>query len=89
MPRAPVFSPGRTFIYGVLIFFALLYLTPLYVMLTTSFKNIEEIRNGNLLALPQDPTLHAWIKAWKPNDWNTARVRVVGACRRSPPGSTA
>jgi glucose/mannose transport system permease protein len=43
---------------------ALLYLTPLYVMITTSFKDIEEIRNGNLLALPQDPTLYAWIKAW-------------------------
>ena len=88
MPRAPVFSPGRTFIYGVLIFFALLYLTPLYVMLTTSFKDIEEIRNGNLLALPQDPTLHAWIKAWStactgsdceglaPFFWNSVRIVV-------------
>ena len=58
------FSLGRALIYGFLLVMALLYLTPLYVMLTTSFKDIEEIRSGNLLALPQDPTLYAWIKAW-------------------------
>lgn len=55
---------GRAFIYALLCLFALLYLTPLYVMLSTSFKDIEEIRSGNLLALPQDPTLYAWSKAW-------------------------
>lgn len=58
------FTTGRALIYGFLLVMALLYLTPLYVMITTSFKDIEEIRNGNLLALPQDPTLYAWIKAW-------------------------
>jgi glucose/mannose transport system permease protein len=58
------FTPGRALIYSFLVVMALLYLTPLYVMITTSFKDIEEIRNGNLLALPQDPTLYAWIKAW-------------------------
>ena len=88
MPSNQGFSFGRGFIYGVLIFFALLYLTPLYVMLTTSFKDIEEIRSGNLLALPADPTLHAWIKAWSsactgseceglaPFFWNSVRIVV-------------
>jgi glucose/mannose transport system permease protein len=37
---------------------------PLYVMITTSLKDIEEIRQGNLLALPHAPTLYAWLKAW-------------------------
>ncbi|MFZ9022470.1 MAG: carbohydrate ABC transporter permease, partial [Litorivicinaceae bacterium] len=37
---------------------------PLYVMITTSLKDIEEIRQGNLLALPAAPTLYAWAKAW-------------------------
>jgi glucose/mannose transport system permease protein len=55
---------GRYFIYGILILFVLVYLTPLYVMLVTSFKDIEEIRSGNLMALPDSPTLAAWIKAW-------------------------
>ncbi|HSG04407.1 MAG TPA: carbohydrate ABC transporter permease [Marinobacterium sp.] len=58
------FSAGRALIYAFLLIMALLYLTPLYVMIATSFKDIEEIRSGNLLALPQDPTLYAWIKAW-------------------------
>jgi len=51
-------------IYLILIFFALFYLSPLYVMIATSLKSVEEIRVGNLLALPQDPSLAAWAKAW-------------------------
>ena len=55
---------GRAAIYALLFAFAVAYLTPLYVMVMTSLKDIEEIRQGNLLALPESPTLHAWIKAW-------------------------
>ncbi|MGO7859966.1 carbohydrate ABC transporter permease, partial [Rhizobium ruizarguesonis] len=47
---------GRTVIYGLLLVFAVLYLLPLFVMLPTSFKPMDEIQNGNLLALPQAPT---------------------------------
>ncbi|MGO7990873.1 carbohydrate ABC transporter permease, partial [Rhizobium leguminosarum] len=42
---------GRTVIYGLLLIFAVLYLMPLFVMLTTSFKTMDEIQNGNMLAL--------------------------------------
>lgn len=58
------YSAGRIAIYICLLVFAGLYLMPLYVMITTSLKDIEEIRQGNLLALPQSPTLYAWLKAW-------------------------
>ena len=58
------FSAGRVAIYVCLLVFAVLYLMPLYVMITTSLKDIEEIRQGNLLALPHTPTLYAWLKAW-------------------------
>ena len=58
------FSAGRIAIYACLVVFAALYLMPLYVMITTSLKDIEEIRQGNLLALPHAPTLYAWLKAW-------------------------
>jgi len=58
------FSAGRIAIYVCLLVFAVLYLMPLYVMITTSLKDIEEIRQGNLLALPHAPTLYAWLKAW-------------------------
>ncbi len=58
------FSAGRIAIYICLMVFALLDLMTLYVMITTSLKDIEEIRQGNLLALPHAPTLYAWLKAW-------------------------
>ncbi|ESX20824.1 carbohydrate ABC transporter permease [Mesorhizobium sp. M1148] len=55
---------NRIVIYGLLALFALFYLMPLFVMLVTSFKTMEEIQNGNMLALPQAPTFDPWIKAW-------------------------
>lgn len=77
---------GRIIIYLILLFFAFLYLAPLYVMFTTSLKDIEEIRSGNLMALPLDPTFYAWKKAWSsactgseckglaPYFWNSVRI---------------
>ena len=77
---------GRTLIYLILLFFAFIYLAPLYVMFTTSLKDIEEIRSGNLMALPMDPTFYAWKKAWSsactgsecrglaPFFWNSVRI---------------
>ena len=76
----------RAFIYLILLFFAFIYLAPLYVMFTTSLKDIEEIRSGNLMALPIDPTFYAWKKAWSsactgsdcnglaPYFWNSVRI---------------
>src|SRR4051812_21496043 len=60
----PGFSPLRALLWAILLLFALFYLAPLYVMLATSLKSVEEIRAGNLLALPRDPSLAAWAKAW-------------------------
>lgn len=54
----------RAMIYAALVFAALYYLIPLYVMLTTSVKSMEEIRAGNLLSLPQSIGFAAWDKAW-------------------------
>ncbi len=54
----------RILLYALLILFALFYLAPLYVMIVTSLKSAEEIRQGNLMALPVDPSLAAWSKAW-------------------------
>ena len=49
---------------GCWLLFALVYLMPLFVMLVTSFKTMDEIQNGNMLALPQAPTFEPWLKAW-------------------------
>ncbi|MGH7119269.1 MAG: carbohydrate ABC transporter permease [Acetobacteraceae bacterium] len=55
---------GRAFIYGLLIFFAALFLIPLYVMIGTSFKTLNEIYNGNMLELPRAWTIAPWLDAW-------------------------
>lgn len=79
---------GRTLIYTLLIGFALIYLAPLYVMLVTSLKDIEEIRSGNLIALPEHLNFSAWGKAWSsactgseceglaPYFWNSVRIVI-------------
>ncbi len=51
-------------LYALLILFALYYLMPLFVMLTTSLKTLDDIRGGNLIALPEQVSFDAWIKAW-------------------------
>ena len=55
---------NRIIIYGLLIFFALVYLIPLFVMLVTSFKTMDEIQSGNMLAFPEAPTFDPWARAW-------------------------
>src|SRR5262245_23430772 len=54
----------RAAIYGALLLFALIYLLPLFVMLVTSFKTLDEVRGGNMLQLPQQPTIAPWLNAW-------------------------
>lgn len=55
---------NRIVIHGLLLIFAAVYLLPLFVMLATSFKTLDEIRGGNILALPSQPTVEPWAKAW-------------------------
>ncbi|RUX07741.1 carbohydrate ABC transporter permease [Mesorhizobium sp. M8A.F.Ca.ET.059.01.1.1] len=55
---------GRLFVYGCLAFLATLYLVPLWVMLITSFKPLDEIYSGSLIGLPKQFTFEAWSKAW-------------------------
>ena len=55
---------GRFFIYACLAFIAAVYLLPLLVVVFTSLKSLDEIRDGSLLSLPQDPSLEAWRHAW-------------------------
>jgi glucose/mannose transport system permease protein len=55
---------GRVIVYSLLVLVALYYLMPLFVMVTTSLKTLDEIRAGNMLSLPGSITLEAWTKAW-------------------------
>ena len=54
----------RVLIFTVLIIFAVYYLLPLFVMVVNSLKTLDEIRSGNMLALPEVFTIAPWISAW-------------------------
>lgn len=78
----------RWLLYITLCLFALYYLVPLFVMVTTSLKSLEEIRTGSLIALPRDITFAAWSTAWssactgiqceglRPYFWNSVLLAV-------------
>lgn len=54
----------RLGVYAFLGIAALFFAVPLYVMVATSLKSMEEIRAGQILAWPVAPTLAAWSAAW-------------------------
>ncbi|MGE3831604.1 MAG: carbohydrate ABC transporter permease [Parvibaculaceae bacterium] len=62
---------ARAAIYAILILFAVYYLLPLYVMVVNSLKPLDEIRQGNMLALPNQWTIEPWLSAW-----STAQIGV-------------
>ncbi|MEV8466998.1 carbohydrate ABC transporter permease [Fluviibacterium sp. DFM31] len=62
---------ARTFIYVVLLVFALFYLLPFFVMLVNSVKPLSEITEGNMMALPKELTFAPWSSAW-----STAQIGV-------------
>ena len=63
-PRKRRLSAARIGVYAFLFGAALFFLLPLYVMITTSFKTMDEIRIGSVLALPAQMTLDPWRSAW-------------------------
>lgn len=92
-PASPAQSPIakvilRWLLYVLLGAFALFYLAPLFVMVTTSLKSLEEIRTGDLLSLPREVTFDAWATAWssactgiqcegvQPYFWNSVLIAV-------------
>jgi len=62
-PRA-LLRPARIGVYAFLFVSAAFFLLPLYVMLITSVKPMEEIRLGNIFSLPMKMTLEPWAQAW-------------------------
>ena len=60
----PFITPQRVLVYTVLTICAVFFLFPLYIMIITSLKNIQEIQSGNIFIPTMTPTLDAWEKAW-------------------------
>jgi glucose/mannose transport system permease protein len=64
-PRKKKRITGRSIaVLGFLAMCALFFCVPLYVVLTTSLKTMDEIRQGDIFALPQALNLDAWNFAW-------------------------
>ena len=79
---------ARIGMYVFLVVSAIFFLLPLLLVLINSLKPMEEIRQGNLLALPINPNFDAWVAAWqsacsgldcggvRPGLWNSIKITV-------------
>jgi glucose/mannose transport system permease protein len=79
---------GRIGLYAFMISVALFFLLPLWIMIVTSLKTMDEIRLGNILAWPAVMTIEPWIKAWsaactglecngiRVGFWNSIRILI-------------
>ncbi|RAX37391.1 carbohydrate ABC transporter permease [Rhizobium tropici] len=63
-PKPSRLSGSQIGLYAFLILSALFFLLPLYTMLVTSLKSMEEIRQGHIFALPGTIDFNAWKTAW-------------------------
>jgi glucose/mannose transport system permease protein len=57
------FTLPRVIVYSVLLLCCVFFLFPLYIMLITSFKDLDAIREGNLFTPSSNFTLYPWDKA--------------------------
>ncbi|GIH92373.1 carbohydrate ABC transporter permease [Planobispora siamensis] len=74
----------------VLLAFVLIFLTPVYVLLVTSFKPLTEADPSRAWALPETWTFEPWRVAWEklaPGIWNSVLLTVPGALISAALGS--
>jgi glucose/mannose transport system permease protein len=57
-------NPARIGVYAFLLSASVFFLMPLYIMLVTSFKSMDEIRLGSIFAFPVSITVEPWVAAW-------------------------
>lgn len=81
-------TAGRIGLYLFLLSAVLFFAVPLYVMIVTSLKTMDEIRLGQIFALPRHFDLSAWITAWtaactgtecegiRVGFWNSVRITI-------------
>jgi glucose/mannose transport system permease protein len=87
-PRPKHLTAGRVGLYIFLVVAAAFFLLPAWIMLLTSLKTMEEIRLGQIFALPAAFSLDAWWTAWAKactglscngisvGFWNSVRILV-------------
>ncbi len=62
--RRKVLKPQRVGIYVFMLMVAAFFCLPLYVIIVTAFKSLDEIRLGNIFTLPSVIDWSAWHYAW-------------------------
>ena len=87
-PRPKHLTVGRIGMYCFILVCAIFFLMPLYVMVITSLKDMDEIRAANILNLPKELSFYSWPKAWsqactgfvceglKPGFFNSIKITV-------------
>ena len=87
-PRPQRLTAARVGLYAFLIMAAAFFLLPAYVMVLTSLKTMDEVRQGRIFAWPQNFDLTAWSAAWSHactglncngisvGFWNSVRILV-------------
>jgi glucose/mannose transport system permease protein len=82
------FTFDRAIVYSVLALCALFFLLPLYIMVVTSFKDLDAIRTGNIFVPGKVFTTYPWTKAWseactglycegvRVGFWNSVKITV-------------
>ncbi|WP_152046300.1 carbohydrate ABC transporter permease [Aureimonas psammosilenae] len=63
-PKPKHLTAGRVGLYVFLGLSAAFFLLPLYIMVVTSLKTMDEVRLANIFAWPGSVNLDAWIAAW-------------------------
>lgn len=88
-PKRQGVTTGRIGLYAFLFTSAAFFLLPAYVMAVTSFKSMDEIRLGQIFALPERFDLSAWSAAWSTactglncegigaGFWNSVKITVL------------
>lgn len=83
---------GTIGLYVFLIVAALFFAIPLFIMISTSLKTVEEIRSGSIFDLPKALDFAAWGKAWSTacigrecegiggGLWNSLKIMVPATC---------
>lgn len=86
--RPDSISAGRIGIYLFLIIAVVFFTLPLYVLVVSSLKTMDEIRESSSLALPAIPQFRNWWEAWatactgqtcngiSPGFWNSLKVLI-------------
>ncbi|GLW64125.1 ABC transporter permease [Actinomadura rubrobrunea] len=88
LPARPRVLRGVRF--AVLLAFVVLFLIPVYVLVVTSFKSLQEADPSSAWSLPRDWSMDGWRAAWeslRPGLENSVKIAVSGSLISAALGS--